>query len=47
MCIRDRKNNFATDAKKMFGSPKYLPPEIEKLLVQHILELEKMFFCNW
>lgn len=40
----DGKNIFTTDNKKVFGRPQDLPSEIEEQLVQHILDLERMFF---
>jgi hypothetical protein len=38
------KNIYATDSKKHFGRPQDLPFELENQLVQHALDLEKMFF---
>lgn len=37
-------NIYATNAKKVFGRPNELTVELENQLVQHILDLQRMFF---
>lgn len=38
------KNTYATNEKQVFGRPQDLPSELENELVQHVLDLEQMFF---